>query len=394
MNLPGMGPRHQNLKGNISHTMPSAFDKWLFIAVAGILAFGLMMVASSSIVISEKLYGQPFHFLIRQSCYLVAGITLGLIVIRIDMQTWQRASGYLLLATLVLLMLVLIPGIGRSVNGSSRWIGLGPIAIQVSELAKLVMILYVASFIARHSQEIKSQFSGFLKPLLVLALYAVLLLKEPDFGAVVVISMTVLGMLFVAGVRLSWFLGLVTLMGAAGSLLVMMSPYRFARLVSFLSPWADQFNGGYQLTQSLIAFGRGGVWGTGLGESVQKLFYLPEAHTDFLFAVLAEELGLIGILVILLLYFILIARGFVIAKRAHHQNSMYISFVAFGITLWLALQVMINIGVNAGLLPTKGLTLPLMSSGGSSLLITCVAIAILFRVDYESRRQAMGLTHI
>lgn len=384
MSYSRLSPRHLDLSGKVTDKALTSFDRGLLFSVVGLSAIGLMMVASSSIVISEKLYGQPFHFLIRQSSYLLIGVLLALMVIRIEFEKWQKMSGVLLLLAMFLLVAVLIPGIGKSVNGSFRWLGVGPIRVQVSEFAKFAMVLYLASYICRKEIEMQTVL-GFIKPLIILMLICFLLLMEPDFGAAAVIALTTLGLLFLAGVRLSQFFVLVLLVLITGSILAITSPYRLARLTSFLSPWANQFDGGYQLTQSLIAFGRGGVFGSGLGASVQKLFYLPEAHTDFLFAVLAEELGLVGIGLVLLLYFILVFRGFSIAKRAEGIGKHYHAFVAYGITFWLAIQAMINIGVNSGILPTKGLTLPLMSSGGSSMLISCVAIAMLFRVDYEYR---------
>lgn len=372
------------LKRSAAQKPVDSFDKWLLISVIGLATLGLMMVASSSIVISEKLYGQPFHFLFRQSIYLFLAFFLALKVIRIPITTWQELSGILLVFSLGLLVLVLIPGIGKVVNGSYRWIGVGPIQFQVSEFTKFAMVLYIASYISRKNLEIKTVM-GFIKPLVVVGLSCLLLLMEPDFGASVVIALTSLALLFLAGVRLSQFLILFLMVLILAGTLAVTSPYRLARLTSFLSPWANQFDGGYQLTQSLIAFGRGGIWGSGLGESVQKLFYLPEAHTDFLFAVLAEELGLVGISLVLLLYFTLVMRGFSIARRAEEANRLYHAYVAYGMTLWIGIQAFVNIGVNSGLLPTKGLTLPLMSSGGSSMLMTGVAIAVLFRVDYEYR---------
>jgi cell division protein FtsW len=384
MSYSSLSPRHRDLSGKVSSSALFSFDRCLLLSVIGLAALGIMMVASSSIVISEKLYGQPFHYLIRQSCYLVVGLLLGLAVIRVELRQWQQTSGFLLLVALCLLVLVVIPGIGKSVNGSFRWIGVGPIRLQVSEFAKFAMVLYVSSYICRKETEIKTVL-GFIKPLLVLFVICFLLLLEPDFGAAAVISLMTLTLLFLSGVRLSQFFLLVFMVLIAATVLAVTSPYRLSRLTAFLSPWANQFDGGYQLTQSLIAFGRGGIFGSGLGASVQKLFYLPEAHTDFLFAVLAEELGLVGIVIVLFLYFLLVLRGFLIAKRAKELGMLYHSYVSFGITLWLGVQAMINIGVNSGLLPTKGLTLPLMSSGGSSMLMTCVAIAILFRIDYEYR---------
>lgn len=364
------------------------YDRLFLFALLSIVAFGLIMVSSASIVISERQYGHAFHYLIRQLAYMGLGFFLILLVIRIPMEKWLNSGSTLLLISLALLALVLVPGIGREVNGSARWIGFGPIGMQVSELAKLCVIIYMASYLQRHEKEVRYEAKGFLKPMLILGVTAVLLLKEPDFGATVVITSTTLGMMFLAGVRLRHYLVLLAVVLLALGILAVSSPYRVARMTTFLDPWAVQYDSGYQLTQSLIAFGRGGWSGVGLGESVQKLFYLPEAHTDFLFAVLAEELGLIGIVAVMLLYAIFVCRGLLIGRRAEKAGYAFSAYVAYGISLWLGFQAMVNMGVNAGVLPTKGLTLPLMSYGGSSVLIDCIAVALLFRVDYETRRGA------
>jgi len=363
----------------------SLVDRWLLGAVIGLMIIGLLMVASSSIMLSTSHYKQPFHFLIRQSAYLFAGIVTGFGVVKVDMRVWQRINIPLLLFCVILLVIVLIPGIGRSVNGSRRWLALGPVGIQVSEIAKLGMVFYIAGYLMRHKNQVNCSIRGFLNPMLVLAVVAFLLMLEPDFGATVVICSTVMILLFLAGVKLRYYLALVIIVGLALAALAISSPYRVARLTAFLNPWADQFNSGYQLTQSLIAFGRGGYFGVGFGESVQKLFYLPESHTDFLFAVLAEETGLVGILVVMILYSILIYRGVKIAYTAHALDQFFSAWTAYGITVWLGLQAFINMGVNAGLLPTKGLTLPFLSYGGASIGINCIVIALLIRVDYENR---------
>ena len=386
-----MRPRHLNQRGKPVSKPISLYDKWLIGAVFGLLIIGLMMVASSSVMISTKNYQQPFHFLIRQACYLFAGLMMALIVIRTDSSVWEKISAPLLVICLLMLLIVLIPGIGKTVNGSRRWLSLGPIGIQVSEMTKLIMIFYLAGYLVRQQKAVSESIFGFIKPMAILACVAVLLLMEPDFGATVVISGTVMAMLFLAGVRLRYYIGLMIVVICSLAVLAISSPYRVARLTAFLDPWADQYNSGYQLTQSLIAFGRGGWFGSGLGESIQKLLYLPEAHTDFLFAVLAEELGLIGILVVMTLYSILVIRGLNIGYTAHTQERLFASFTAYGLTFWLALQAAINMGVNAGLLPTKGLTLPLLSYGGASMVINCVVIALLLRIDHENRWHSLGL---
>ncbi|MCH9756791.1 MAG: putative lipid II flippase FtsW [Gammaproteobacteria bacterium] len=367
------------------------YDKWLLFAAVSLLILGLMMVASSSVMISTKYFDQPFHFLTRQAVYLVLGLSVGMGVMRLDTKYWERLSVPLLLLCLLLLVLVLIPGLGRVVNGSRRWLVFGPVFIQVSELLKFAMILYLAGYLVRQQTRAPNEVLHFIKPLLLLLVVGGLLLLEPDFGATVVVSGTVMVMLFLAGVRLRYYVGLMFMLGGGLIVLAISSPYRMARLTAFLNPWADQFNSGYQLTQSLIAFGRGGWVGTGLGSSVQKLLYLPEAHTDFLFAVLAEELGLFGVLLVLCLYSILVGRGFLIGFRAYQQTRFFAAYVAYGLTFWLGLQAAINMGVNAGLLPTKGLTLPLLSYGGASLVVNCVVLALLLRIDHENRWQALGL---
>lgn len=386
-----MRPRHLNQRGKPVSKPISLYDKWLIGAVFGLMIIGLMMVASSSVMISTKYFHQPFHFLIRQACYLFAGLMVALIIIRTDSSVWERISGPMLLVCFVMLMIVLIPGIGRSVNGSRRWLAFGPIGIQVSEMAKLTMIFYLAGYLVRQQKAVTESIVGFIKPMVILGAVSVLLLLEPDFGATVVISGTVMAMLFLAGVKLRYYIGLMIAVMCALAVLAVSSPYRVARLTAFLDPWADQFNSGYQLTQSLIAFGRGGWFGLGLGESIQKLLYLPEAHTDFLFAVLAEELGFFGVLVVMTLYSILVVRGLTIGYTAHTQDRLFASFTAYGLTFWLALQAAINMGVNSGLLPTKGLTLPLLSYGGASMVINCVVIALLLRIDHENRWQSLGL---
>lgn len=386
-----MRPRHLNQRGKPVSKPISLYDKWLICAVFSLLIIGLMMVASSSIMVSTKYYHQPFHFLIRQSCYLFAGLMLSLIVIRTDSSFWEKMSAPLMIVCMVMLLVVLIPGIGRTVNGSRRWLSLGPIGIQVSEMAKLIMIFYLSGYLVRQQKAVSESILGFIKPMVILGIVSVLLLMEPDFGATVVISGTVMAMLFLAGVKLRYYIGLLFVVAGALALLAVSSPYRVARLTAFLDPWADQYNSGYQLTQSLIAFGRGGWFGSGFGESIQKLLYLPEAHTDFLFAVLAEEMGLLGIILVMFLYSILVFRGLTIGYIAHTQERFFASYTAYGLTFWLGLQATINMGVNAGLLPTKGLTLPLLSYGGASMVINCLVVALLLRIDHENRWQSLGL---
>lgn len=366
------------------------YDRYLLFAAAALLGLGLLMVASTSIVVSERQFGEPFHFLTRQLIFLLVGLSGAVIIFRTNLEILQKYSTSFLLLSLLLLIIVLIHGMGREVNGSMRWLGLGLFGIQPSEFAKIAVIIYLAGYLVRREKEVRTQLSGFLKPLLLLAVVCLLLLREPDFGAATVILITSLGVLFLAGVRLWQFALLLAIVVVMFAGLAIASPYRLLRLTTFLNPWASQFDSGYQLTQSLIAFGRGGWFGLGLGDSVQKLFYLPEAHTDFLFAVLTEELGLVGGLIVIGLFAIIVIRSLQIARRNYLEGRLFPAYLAYGFSLEIALQVMINIGVNTGVLPTKGLTLPLMSYGGSSLLMMCALIAMLLRIDYESRLASFG----
>lgn len=386
-----MRPRHLNQRGKPTHKPMALYDKWLILAIVGLIIIGLMMVSSSSVMISTKYYHQPFHFLLRQVAYLFIGVLVALVIIRTDSSVWEKYSVPILLGCLFLLIIVLIPGIGRIVNGSRRWLAFGPIGIQVSELAKVTMIFYLSGYLVRQHQLVNQSIIGFIKPMIILGVFSFLLLLEPDFGATVVISVTTMAMLFLTGVKFRYYIGLLLIVGGCLAALAISSPYRLSRVTAFLDPWADQFNTGYQLTQSLIAFGRGGWFGVGLGDSVQKLFYLPEAHTDFLFAVLAEELGLVGILLVLILYSILVFRGFMIGFNAYSLGRFFAAYTAYGITFWLGFQAAINMGVNAGLLPTKGLTLPLMSYGGASMMVCICVAALLLRIDHENRWQFLGL---
>lgn len=360
-------------------------DFSLLTAVAILFSLGLVMVASASMPAAERLGVGTLHFAMRQTMYLFMGFGLGLLVLRIQLVWWERCSLFCILLAIAMLMLVLVPGAGVEVNGSTRWINLGVFRLQVSEPAKLLALVYMAGYLVRHGEAVRETGAGFIKPLVLLLVAAGLLLLEPDFGATVVMMSTVLVMMFMAGVSLWKFAGLIGASAIAFTTLVVTSDYRTERWTGFLNPWADPYISGYQLTQSLIAIGRGEVFGVGLGASVQKLFYLPEAHTDFVFAVLAEELGLIGILFLLGLYVFIVLRAYRIASVAEQGGNLFAAYLAYGIGTWLGLQALINIGVNTGLLPTKGLTLPLISYGGSSMLVTSVAIAILLRIDYETR---------
>ena len=366
-------------------------DHTLLTAVVVLLALGLIMVGSASTSIAERQTGQAFYYLWRQLVYIAVGLGLAGIVLFIPMRVWEKLGLGLILTSVLLLLMVFIPGLGREVNGSLRWIHLGPVNLQVSEFVKLFMILYLAGYLVRHSEVVKETAAGFLRPVGLFLLLAVLLLLQPDYGAVAVLFMTALGMMWLGGARLFQFLLLLVSVAGVLIALALISPYRMERLTGFLNPWADPFDSGFQLTQALIAFGRGEWFGVGLGSSVQKLFYLPEAHTDFLFAVLAEELGLLTAVFVVGLFLLIVLRALAIGRRAEQRELPYQAFVAYGIGIWIGLQAYINLGVNMGILPTKGLTLPLMSYGGSSMVAMCIAIALLLRVDYEVHRNDRSL---
>lgn len=359
-------------------------DPVLTIVFISLLTIGIIMVASSSISVADRNFSNPFYYLQRQLVFVAMGLFAAVVVFKIRLVQWEKSGMSLLVFALFLLVLVLIPGVGKTVNGSTRWLPLGVINLQVSELVKLFLVIYVAGYLVRHGEAVRRSLLGFLKPMMMVGLAGLLLLMEPDFGATVVIMGTVLGMTFLAGVRFTQFISFVFIFVCAALMLVVTSPYRMQRLTSFANPWADPFDSGFQLTQSLIAIGTGGWFGTGLGGSVQKLFYLPESHTDFLFAVLSEELGFIGVTVVVLLYSALFFRALKIASQAEKAGNYFAAYMAYGIGIWLSMQAIINMGVNVGLLPTKGLTLPLMSYGGSSLIVCCIAIGLLMRIHYET----------
>ena len=369
-------------------------DYLLIGALLTLLAIGIVLVASASITLADRQYGEPLHFLYRHVIFTLLGLGLGLAATSIPLQRWQTLAPLLLLLAGVLLIAVLLPGIGHVVNGSRRWIGVGNLNFQPSELMKLCMVMFMAAYLARHADAVRTSLQGFGKPLLLLLLVAGLLMLEPDFGSTAVLAATVLGLLFLAGMRLWPFAMLAGVIAAGLFALALLAPYRLERLTSFMNPWADPFNSGFQLTQALIAFGRGGWFGVGLGGSVQKLNYLPEAHTDFVFAVLAEELGLIGSVLVIGLFALVIARVWMIAARAERGGNAFAAYVAYGIALWLGLQALVNIGVNMGVLPTKGLTLPLLSYGGSSQVVTLLACALLLRVDHETRAARQGPANV
>ncbi len=364
------------------------YDLPLLACGTALLAIGLMMVTSASMPIAQTLYHDPLYFFWRQLLSLGFGVFIAWVASFIPLSFWQRVNVFLLLMGIFALLLVVIPNIGQEVNGSMRWFKLAGISIQPSEPMKLLMILYLAGYLIRRYSEVREAFSGFAKPMALLIVIGGLMLLEPDYGATVVLFATTLGLLFLAGVPLRQFLLWISIVVAAFGLLVLLAPYRIQRLTGFIDPWADPFNSGFQLTQALIAIGRGGIFGVGLGNSVQKLTYLPEAHTDFVFAILAEETGLFGVILVLALFTLLVLRAFWIAIHAEKNGLYYAAYTAFGIGLLLGLQAAINIGVNMGLLPTKGLALPFMSYGGSSLVINCLTLGLLLRIEYETRLKA------
>lgn len=359
------------------------FDTVLLTIALTLLFGGFVILASASISVSDKSSGDPFFYLERQLLAAVIGGGAGLVCLFIPMQVWRTLGPLMLLAGLALLFVVLIPGIGYEVNGSRRWIRVGIMNLQVSEPARLCFIIYLAGYLVRRNKAVREEFVGFLRPMLVMSVACFALLSEPDFGAAVVLLATALTMLFVAGARIRDFLLFFSVAVIGMAMLAVVSPYRMNRLTAFLDPWSDPFDSGFQLTQSLIAIGRGELTGVGLGNSVQKLFYLPEAHTDFVFAVFAEEFGLIGSLAIIGIFLALLWRVFKLAVSAVNSERFFEAYVAIGLGTWLGLQAFINVGVNMGILPTKGLTLPLISYGRSSLIVTMVAIAILLRIHHE-----------
>lgn len=357
---------------------------FLLLSAGSLFCIGLVMVASASMGVAEAQFGHPFYFFMRHAIYLVLGLMVGAFACRVPVASWQRMSWLLLFTAFVLLVIVLIPGLGRRVNGSMRWIGLGPMTLQPSEFAKFAVVAYISAYLLRRQDEVRSSWSGFIKPMAVVGIAVLLLLLEPDFGASVVTVSAVLGMLFLAGTPLLQFAVLLATAISMGVLAVIFEPYRMKRMLSFTDPWADQFNSGYQLAQSLIAFGRGEWTGVGLGKSVQKLFYLPEAHTDFVFAVYAEEFGLIGVLLVIGLFCLLVRSAVRIGQSAELRGEVYGAYLAYGIAFLIAVQSLVNIGVNMGLFPTKGLTLPLVSYGGSSLLVVFLMLGVLLRIDTEN----------
>ncbi len=354
---------------------------WITIVLLGL---GLVMVYSASIAIAEgsRATGhQPAHYLARHGVFIAISLAMAVIAFQIPIRLWQQSALYLFLFGLLLLALVLIPGVGREVNGSQRWLSLYVVNLQPSEFMKLFVVIYAADYTVRKAAYMHSLRRGFLPMFAVMVLTGGLLLREPDFGAFAVITVIAIGILFLGGMNWRLFAGLLLMLVASFLLLIWFSPYRMQRIIGFMDPWAEPYGKGYQLSHALIAFGRGEWFGVGLGGSVEKLFYLPEAHTDFLLAVIAEELGFIGVIAIVLMFAWIVIRAFEIGLRASSLERHFSALIAHGIGLWLGVQAIINMGVNMGVLPTKGLTLPLLSFGGSAIAATCCAIAVLLRVD-------------
>ncbi|MEY4768795.1 MAG: hypothetical protein RL637_1434 [Pseudomonadota bacterium] len=378
----------------VTKANPLHIDWVLFIISFSLLGLGYVMMVSASLHLGMKLSGNSMYYPLRQLIHMIIGLLAGLVVISTPLKVWQRQGSTLFLIGMALLIVVLIPGIGVKVNGSSRWLSIVGIRIQASELMKLISVIYIAGYVERHQKTVRRAALGLFKPLILVALVCILLLLEPDFGSAVVIVTIVVGVMYLAGARLAQFVLLLAVGSVTAMLLIYSAPYRLARVISFLNPWADAQNTGFQLVQALIAFGRGELTGVGLGNGVQKIFYLPEAHTDFLFSVLAEELGLVGVITVIGLFTALILRAFIIGAKAERHGQKFAAFSAYGLGIWFGFQAFINMGVNMGILPTKGLTLPLMSYGGGSMIIMCASVALLFRIYSEvNEYQLLGTKH-
>lgn len=357
----------------------------LLLVMCLLLTSGLLMMTSASVEIASSQYEDPLYFFKRQLIFALMGLSVFSVTLHIPIAVWKRLSWVLLMGSFVLLVLVLVPGVGKIVNGSARWIDLGFFNLQPSELAKIFIVIYLASYLDRHLEEVKGKWSGFLKPILIIGFAAFLLQLEPDHGALVILMLTSFCMIFLAGAKLYRFIPMLVFCVGVVTYLAMTKSYVIERFSSYLNPWAAEnvYGGSYQLTQALIAFGRGEWFGVGLGNSIQKLYFLPEAHNDFVLAIIGEELGLIGVSVVVMMFCMLVSMAFTIGRAAEKKDALFKAFVAYGIGLLFAGQALINIGVNIGLLPTKGLTLPFLSYGGASLISCCFMAALLLRIQYE-----------
>jgi cell division protein FtsW len=360
-------------------------DNWagslLLVLASALIAVGVVAISSASISLSEVKFGNEWHHAIRHLSYLAIGVTLGFVAYLLPLNVWRQTSPWLLMLAFALLVLVLVPGVGRVVNGSQRWIPLAGFTLQPSEFAKFALVLWLSGYMVRHGEELRTVLRGLLKPILVLILFALLLLSEPDFGATVIILGTAFGMLFMGGARLVYVLGLVVSAVAIMAGMILMAPYRMQRLMAYQDPWSDPFGSGFQLIQSLIAYGRGEWLGVGLGNSVQKLFYLPEAHTDFVFSIWAEETGLVGAVAVIILFAVFVGRIVFMGYRFLLESREFEAYCCFGFALVFAGQAFVNMGVSSGLLPTKGLTLPFISYGGNSLMMSCVTVGLLLKLE-------------
>ncbi len=359
------------------------YDRSILLAVISLISFGFVMVMSASMSEANTLTGNPFHFVVRHIAYIVGCIVIAAVVLQIEMHRWQQFSPILLL--IVGIMLMLVPIIGTTVNGATRWLSIGPIRIQVAELAKFAFAVYMAGYLVRRHQEVRENLKGFYKPIGVFAVYAGLILLQPDLGTVVVLFVGTVGLLFLAGARLLDFFALILAGAALFVGLVLAAPYRMRRVTSFMDPWQDPFGSGYQLTQSLMAYGRGDWFGQGLGNSIQKLEYLPEAHTDFIFAVIGEELGFVGIIVVLAVLLFLVLKAIKLGNQCLLNDKAFEGYLSYAIGIWIGFQTVVNVGASIGMLPTKGLTLPFISYGGSSLWVMTATAMILIRIDHERR---------
>ena len=383
--------QHQTM--TMEASISSMMDVRMFYALLILIGTGVIMMTSTTVELGYKGYGDAFYYVKKQMIFMLLGGLSVWVLTRIRLVYWERLGPFFLVVTIALLVLVLIPGIGRSVNGSSRWIVLGPIGLQVSEFAKVAMVVYLSGYIVRHGANVHKDFKAFINPMALVAIIAILLMMEPDFGSTVVLTALVFIMLYLGGVRLAPFILSTACSIGVMYLLAKSDPERWSRVTTFWRPFDDPLGDGFQLSQALIAIGSGGMFGEGLGESVQKLFYLPEAHNDFIFAVLAEELGLIGITILLCAYLVFIWRCFTLASSAQKQNMTFAQHLAYGFGIWFALQATISVGVNMGVLPTKGLSLPFLSVGGSNLLASCIALGLLMRVHVEVNQQGARRIH-
>ena len=376
-----------------SRRAPAEYDAAMLWTAGALCTLGLVMVYSASIATAESARytgGNTTYFLVRHAIFLAASVLAAAVVFQVPMRAWQSAAPWAFVGGVLLLTLVLIPGIGREVNGARRWLPLGVANIQPAELMKLATVLYTADYAVRKHALLSSLRRGLAPMLAVMLVVGWLLLRQPDFGAFVVICAIAMAILFLGGMNGRWFAGLLLMAAVGFTILVLVSPYRMQRIFGFMDPWSDAYGRGYQLSHALIAFGRGEWFGVGLGASVEKLHYLPEAHTDFLLAVIAEELGFVGVAVVVGLFAWLTLRAFAIGRQAADLDRPFAALVAQGIAVWLGLQAFINMGVNMGVLPTKGLTLPFMSFGGTGLATSCIALALLLRVDWENRQLMRG----